>query len=73
MSGDASVGFLLVVFYFITKKKIYIYLGLVFGSFLGFVRIVAGGHFLSDIIFSQIVVTISLLVFFIFYKKIYDK
>ena len=73
VSGDASVGFLLVVFYFITKKKIYIYLGLVFGSFLGFVRIVAGGHFLSDIIFSQIVVTISLLVFFIFYKKIYDK
>ncbi len=39
VSGDASVGFSLIVFYFIIKKKIYIWLALTFGSFLGLIRI----------------------------------
>ena len=73
VSGDSSVGFLLIVFYFITKKRVYLYLGLVLGSVLGFVRIIAGGHFFSDIVFSQIVVTITILASFILYKKLYDK
>ena len=73
VSGDASVGFLLIVFYFITKKNIYLYSGLILGSLLGLIRIIAGGHFFSDIIFSQIVVIISIFMFFILYKKLYDK
>jgi lipid A 4'-phosphatase len=73
VSGDSSVGFLLIVFYFITKKNAYLYLGLILGSLLGFVRIAAGGHFFSDIIFSQIVVTITILTSFVLYKKLYDK
>ena len=73
VSGDASVGFLLVVFYFITKKNIYLYLSIVLGSILGIIRIIAGGHFFSDIVFSQIIVTASILVFFVLYKKLYDK
>ncbi len=73
VSGDASVGFLIVVFYFITKRNIYLYLSLILGSLLGVVRIFAGGHFFSDIIFSQIVVFISVLLCFVLYKKLYDK
>jgi lipid A 4'-phosphatase len=73
ISGDSSVGFLLVVFYLVTKKNLYLYMGIFLGSALGIIRIIAGGHFFSDIIFSQIVVTTSILVFFILYKKIYDK
>ena len=73
VSGDSSVGFLLIIFYFITKKVVYLYLGLILGSALGFIRIVAGGHFFSDIIFSQIVVTVTTLLSFILYKKLYDK
>ena len=73
VSGDSSVGFLLIIFYFLTKKNTYLYLGLIFGSVLGFIRIIAGGHFFSDIIFSQIVVTITTLACFILYKKLYDK
>jgi lipid A 4'-phosphatase len=72
VSGDSSVGFLLIVFYFITKKNAYLYLGLILGSLLGFIRIAAGGHFFSDIIFSQIVVTVTILAFFVLYKKLYD-
>ncbi len=73
VSGDASVGFLLIIFYFITKKNVYFYLGWICGSLLGFIRIIAGGHFFSDIIFSQIVVIITILASFILYKKLYDK
>ena len=73
VSGDAAVGFLLIIFYFITKKNVYLYLGLITGSCLGFIRIVAGGHFFSDIVFSQIVVTTSISMSFILYKKLYDK
>ena len=73
VSGDSSVGFMLIVFYFITKKNTYLYLGLILGSLLGFIRIAAGGHFFSDIIFYQIVVTVTILVSFVLYKKLYDK
>jgi lipid A 4'-phosphatase len=73
VSGDASVGFMLFVFYFITQRNIYIYLALFSGFTLGFIRIIAGGHFFSDIVFSQIVVTISSLVFFILYRGLFVK
>ena len=70
VSGDASVGFALILFYFITKKITYLYLSVVLGVCLGFVRILAGGHFLSDVIFSQIVVTAIIFSSFLVYKKI---
>ncbi len=70
VSGDASVGFALILFYFITKKIIYVHLSVICGLCLGLVRIVAGGHFFSDIIFSQIVVTASIFASFLIYKKI---
>ncbi len=73
VSGDASVGFILLVFYFITKKNIFVFLSLCFGFLLGFVRIIAGGHFFSDIIFAYLVVTISVTFFYILYKKMYGK
>ena len=73
VSGDASVGFMLIVFYFVIKKNIYCYLALLFGTSLGFIRIMAGGHFFSDIIFAQLVVTISISILFIFYSKLYAK
>ena len=73
VSGDASVGFALVLFYFLTGKNIYCYLALFLGVLLGLVRIIAGGHFFSDIIFSQLIVTTSIALFFFIYKKLYDK
>ena len=73
VSGDASVGFMLIIFYFITKKIIFFYLAISFGLALGFIRIIAGGHFFSDIIFSQIVVTTTVTASYILYKKLYDK
>jgi lipid A 4'-phosphatase len=70
VSGDASVGFALIVFYFITKKNIYIYLSILSGLSLGFIRISAGGHFLSDVVFSQIIVTGMIFLSYILFKNI---
>ena len=71
VSGDSSVGFALIVFYFLTKKNIYIYLSVMFGVSLGIVRIAAGGHFLSDVVFSQIIVTGVMFFSFVIYKRLF--
>ena len=69
VSGDASVGFSIIILYFITKKVIFVYLSIAFGLLLGFVRIIAGGHFLSDIILAGIfIILINLII-----NRIYNK
>ncbi len=69
VSGDASVGFAIVVFYFITKNNFYLYASLLFGFLIGFIRVFAGGHFFSDVVFSGIF--IIFLNFFLY--KLYNK
>ena len=70
VSGDASVGFAIIILYFITKNNFYLYSSLVFGSSLGIIRIMAGGHFFSDVVFSGIIViSINLLIYKVFNKK----
>ena len=59
VSGDAAVGFSLIVLYFVTKNKKYAYLSILFGLALGAIRIAEGGHFLSDVVFSAIIVFLS--------------
>ena len=56
VSGDAAVGFSLIVFYFISNNLKYVYLSIIFGFLLGLIRIAEGGHFLSDVVFSAIIV-----------------
>ncbi len=73
VSGDASVGFSILVLFFITKKITYLYLAVILGSLLGMIRIAEGGHFLSDIVFSFFIITTSSMLMFYFYKKYYDK
>tara|TARA_B100000029_G_scaffold255429_2_gene252175 strand:- start:3488 stop:4813 length:1326 start_codon:yes stop_codon:yes gene_type:complete len=70
VSGDAAVGFSLVVLYFITKNSYYLYSSIVFGFLLGIIRIAEGGHFLSDIIFSGIIV---FLITYVFSKFFFSK
>ena len=73
VSGDASVGFSLLVLFFLTKKNIYCYLSIVFGSFLGIIRIAEGGHFLSDVVFSNLVIIIFTGFSYFYYQKYYEK
>ena len=56
VSGDASVGFLLILLYFLTKKDMFFWSSLLLGFSLGLIRILEGGLFLSDIMFAFLIV-----------------
>ncbi len=73
VSGDASVGFSIVILYLITKKLIFLYASIFAGFVIGFIRIIAGGHFLSDIFFAGMFIIILNIILFELYKKYYAK
>mgnify|MGYP001401120223 FL=1 len=73
VSGDASVGFSIIILYLITKKIIFLYGSFVAGLVLGLIRIMAGGHFLSDIFFAGFFIVILNIILFELYKKYYAK
>ena len=73
VSGDASVGFSIIILYLITKKIIFLYVSVVAGLILGLIRIMAGGHFLSDIFFAGFFIVILNIILFELYKKYYVK
>ncbi len=73
VSGDASVGFSIIILYLITKKIIFLYASAFAGLVLGLIRIMAGGHFLSDIFFAGFIIVILNIVLFELYKKYYAK
>jgi len=73
VSGDASVGFSIIILYLITKKVIFLYASIVAGFVLGLIRIMAGGHFLSDIFFAGFFIVILNIILFELYKKYYVK
>ena len=73
VSGDSSVGFSFVIIYLITKRVLNLYLCIIFGLAIGIVRMSAGAHFLSDIIFAGLFVVVLNLVIYHFYKKLYAK
>ncbi|MBI5936538.1 MAG: phosphatase PAP2 family protein [Betaproteobacteria bacterium] len=52
--GDASVGFFFLApaFLLAKRRRAWLATGLVAGGLLGLMRLVQGGHFLSDVIFS---------------------
>ena len=60
VSGDATVGFFIVVLYYITNKQKFFYAGIIAGLLIGVLRIGSGAHFLSDVLMSFVVVNIIL-------------
>ena len=73
VSGDASVGFSIIILYLITRKIIFLYASFFAGFALGLIRIMAGGHFLSDIFFAGFFIVILNIILFALYKKYYAK
>ena len=69
VSGDASVGFSLIIFYLVTKNKIFYWLALFSGFFIGLIRIMEGGHFLSDVFLSGFLIFLLYLIEFYLFKK----
>ena len=64
VSGDASVGFALIIFYFLLNNKIYLWIALIVGFGVGLLRIMEGGHFISDIVLAGVIM-------FVFYSLCY--
>jgi lipid A 4'-phosphatase len=58
VSGHAALGFYLAAIGFVAthRRRVWLVAGLVAGTAIGLVRIVQGGHFLSDVVFSFFVV-----------------
>ena len=73
VSGDASVGFSVIILYLITRKIIFLYASFFAGFVFGLIRIMAGGHFLSDIFFAGFFIVILNIILFELYKKYYAK
>lgn len=52
-SGHASIAFYLMALAFVTRRKrLWLCLGVATGATVGLVRIIQGGHFLSDVVFA---------------------
>jgi lipid A 4'-phosphatase len=68
VSGDAAMGYYLIAFLFIARKRArtIALAGALAGSAIGLIRIAQGAHFLSDVIFAGFVtVTVGWLVSFL--------
>ena len=69
VSGDSSVGFFIACLYFITKKIKFFYISIAAGLIIGLVRVGAGGHFLSDVLMSFVIVNFILLILYFYFEK----
>lgn len=56
VSGHAAGAFYPMAGYWVTRRRRWLLGGIVFGLFVGYVRMAMGAHFLSDVLFSGIVV-----------------
>ena len=72
VSGDAAVGFSLIVFYFLTKRIVYFWLSLFFGFGIGLIRIMEGGHFVSDVVMTAMILYLSYYFQMKYYFNKYD-
>ena len=52
VSGHAAAGFALIGLYWTTRRRRWLVAGIVLGSLVGLGRMIQGGHFFSDIVFS---------------------
>ena len=75
VSGHSAIGFLIYAIAFtlpVNKRFKFILLGTLVGGLFGFIRIIQGQHFLSDVIFSGYVVYFSAVVLAIFIRPEYS-
>jgi len=70
VSGHASVGFYFFAVALLLRKRRWLLLPVLMGGGIGFVRIMQGGHFLSDVIFSGWVVWfVSVVMYSLFFPS----
>ena len=56
---NIDILYVFVYSYFLTKRNIFFWLSLFFGFGIGLVRIMEGGHFVSDIVMAAMILYLS--------------
>ena len=72
VSGDAAVGFSFIALYFLTNRIVFFWSSLFFGFGIGLVRIMEGGHFISDVVMAAMVLYLSYYFQMKYYFNKYD-
>jgi lipid A 4'-phosphatase len=59
VSGHAAAAFYLMAGFWVTGRRRWLLAGIVFGLFVGAVRMAMGAHFLSDVLFAGLIVHLA--------------
>ncbi len=70
-SGHAAAGFSFVVLHFIARTNVWLWISLAVGALVGGIRVAAGAHFLSDVVFSFFLVYWSAALAALFLVRLY--
>ena len=71
VSGDSAAGFSIIILFFLTKNKFFFWLSIISGVLIGSTRILEGGHFVSDVLFSGLLIFVLSYFEYYIYKKYY--
>lgn len=72
VSGHAAVGFYFIAFGFLCRRRrsLVVLLAGIYGTVVGLVRILQGGHFLSDIVFAFFIIhALSAVLYWIMFER----
>jgi lipid A 4'-phosphatase len=72
VSGHAAVGFYFIAFGFLFPKRrsLFFLLAGIYGAVVGLVRILQGGHFLSDVVFAYFIIyAVSAVLYWIMFER----
>jgi lipid A 4'-phosphatase len=72
VSGHAAMGFYFIAFGFLCRgrRSLFFLLAGIYGTVVGLVRILQGGHFLSDIVFAFFIIhALSAVLYWIMFKR----
>ncbi len=72
VSGHAAMGFYFIAFGFLCRKRrnLFFLLAAIYGAIVGLVRILQGGHFLSDVVFAFFIIhAVSAVLYWILFER----
>jgi len=71
VSGHVAAAFFFVAFSYLYHSRMIFFLTMLFTLFVGLMRVMQGGHFLSDVLFAILINYMVLIaVFWLFYRKL---
>lgn len=72
VSGHSAMGFYFIAFAFLCRRRrsLFILLAAIYGTVVGWVRILQGGHFLSDVVFAFFIIhAVSAVLYWMMFER----